>query len=39
MPRIRTTRTVKIALVVLRVYLVVMLLLILWKFVCIFGKS
>jgi len=37
MPRIQTTRTVKIALYVLRVYLVVMLVLILIKFLRIFG--
>jgi hypothetical protein len=33
MPRIQTTRTVKIALIVLRAYLIVMLLLILFSFV------
>jgi hypothetical protein len=37
MPRIQTTRTVKIALLALRVYLVVMLTLILVKFLRIFG--
>ncbi len=37
MPRIQTTRTVKIALYVLRIYLVVMLVLILIKFLRIFG--
>ncbi len=37
MPRIKTTRTVTIALVVLRLYLVVMLGLILFKFLHIFG--
>jgi hypothetical protein len=36
MPRIQTTRTVKIALIVLRVYLIVMLGLILFKFLGIF---
>lgn len=36
MPRIQTTRTVRIALLVLRVYLLGMLLLILVKFVRIF---
>jgi hypothetical protein len=37
MPRIQTTRTVKIALYVLRVYLIAMLALILVKFLRIFG--
>ncbi len=37
MPRIQTTRTVKIALFALRVYLVVMLGLILLKFLRVFG--
>jgi hypothetical protein len=37
MPRIQTTRTVKIALYVLRVYLIVMLALILMKFLRGFG--
>jgi hypothetical protein len=37
MPRIQTTRTVKIALYVLRVYLIAMLVLILVKFLRIFG--
>jgi len=37
MPRIQTTRTVKIALYALRVYLIVMLVLILVKFLRIFG--
>jgi len=37
MPRIQTTRTVKIALFALRVYLIVMLALILVKFLNIFG--
>ena len=37
MPRIQTTRTVKIALLALRVYLIVMLALILVKFLKIFG--
>ena len=37
MPRIQTTRTVKIALYALRVYLIVMLALILIKFLRIFG--
>jgi hypothetical protein len=37
MPRIETTRTVKIALYVLRVYLLIMLGLILMKFLRIFG--
>jgi hypothetical protein len=37
MPRIQTTRTVKIALYALRLYLVVMLVLILIKFLRIFG--
>ena len=37
MPRIQTTRTVKIALYVLRIYLIVMLALILIKFLRIFG--
>jgi hypothetical protein len=37
MPRIQTTRTVKIALAALRVYLLVMLILILVKFLRIFG--
>jgi hypothetical protein len=37
MPRIQTTRTVKIALYVLRVYLIAMLALILIKFLRIFG--
>ncbi len=36
MPRIKTTRTVRIALIVLRCYLVFMLILILWKFVKVF---
>ncbi len=37
MPRIQMTRTVKIALLVLRVYLLGMLILILVKFLRIFG--
>ncbi len=37
MPRIQTTRTVKIALYVLRIYLIAMLALILVKFLRIFG--
>ena len=37
MPRIQTTRTVKIALYVLRIYLIAMLALILIKFLRIFG--
>ena len=37
MPRIQTTRTVKIAMYALRIYLVVMLALILVKFMRIFG--
>jgi hypothetical protein len=37
MPRMQTTRTVKIALYALRVYLIVMLALILIKFLKIFG--
>jgi hypothetical protein len=37
MPRIQTTLTVKIALYVLRVYLIVMLALILMKFLRVFG--
>ena len=37
MPRIQTTRTVKIALFALRVFLVFMLVLILVKFLRIFG--
>jgi hypothetical protein len=37
MPRIKTTRTVSIALFVLRVYLIIMLLLILMKFLHVFG--
>jgi hypothetical protein len=37
MPRIQTTRTVAIALYVLRIYLIVMLGLILFKFLRIFG--
>ena len=37
MPRIQTTRTVRIALYALRVYLIVMLVLILVKFLRIFG--
>ena len=37
MPRIQTTRTVKIALYALRIYLIVMLGLILIKFLRIFG--
>jgi hypothetical protein len=37
MPRIKTTRTVKFALYGLRVYLLVMLILILVKFMRIFG--
>jgi hypothetical protein len=37
MPRIQTTRTVKIALIALRIYLIVMLGLILIKFLRIFG--
>lgn len=37
MPRIQTTRTVKIALWALRVYLLVMLVLILVKFVRVFD--
>ena len=37
MPRIQTTRTVKIALFALRVYLIVMLVLILIKFLKVFG--
>ncbi len=37
MPRIQTTRTVRVALLVLRVYLIGMLLLILVKFLRIFG--
>ena len=37
MPRIKTTRTVKIALYVLRIYLVVMLVLILVKFLKVFD--
>jgi len=37
MPRIQTTRTVRVALLVLRVYLLGMLLLILMKFVRIIG--
>lgn len=37
MPRIQTTRTVKIALLLLRVYLVGMLVLILVKFMRILG--
>lgn len=36
MPRIKTTRTVWVALLVLRVYLFVMLILIVWKFVKVF---
>jgi hypothetical protein len=39
MPRIQTTRTVKIALIVLRFYLFVMLGLILFKFVRSFWYS
>jgi hypothetical protein len=37
MPRIQTTRTVKIALYALRIYLILMLGLILVKFLRIFG--
>jgi hypothetical protein len=37
MPRIKTTRTVSVALLVLRLYLIGMLLLILWKFLKVFG--
>ncbi len=37
MPRIQTTRTVKIALFALRIYLIVMLVLILIKFLRVFG--
>jgi hypothetical protein len=37
MPRIQTTRTVKIALFALRVYLIAMLVVILWRFLKIFG--
>ena len=37
MPRIQTTRTVKIALYVLSIYLIAMLALILVKFLRIFG--
>lgn len=37
MPRIKTTRTVTIALFLLRVYLLVMLTLILVKFLRVFG--
>ena len=37
MPRIQTTRTVKIALLILRIYLLGMLVLILIKFLRIFG--
>lgn len=37
MPRVKTTLTVKIALVVLRVYLIAMLILILVKFIHVFG--
>lgn len=37
MPRIKTTKTVTVALFLLRVYLVAMLLLILYKFLKIFG--
>jgi hypothetical protein len=37
MPRIQMTRTVKIALLVLRLYLIGMLILILVKFIRIFG--
>jgi hypothetical protein len=37
MPRIKTTRSVTVALFVLRIYLIVMLALILWKFMKIFG--
>ncbi len=37
MPRIKTTRTVSIALLVLRLYLIFMLGLILMKFLHIFG--
>jgi hypothetical protein len=37
MPRIQTTRTVRVALIVLRIYLVVMLALILVKFLKILG--
>jgi hypothetical protein len=37
MPRIQTTRTVTIALYALRIYLIVMLVLILVKFLRIFG--
>ncbi len=37
MPRIKTTRTVRIALLLLRVYLIVMLALILVKFLRVFG--
>jgi hypothetical protein len=36
MPRIQTTRTVKVALIVLRLYLIVMLVAILIKFLGIF---
>jgi len=36
MPRIQTTRTVKIALFALRIYLIVMLVIILVKFVRVF---
>ena len=39
MPRIKTTKTVKFALIFLRVYLLVMLALILVKFLRIFGTS
>jgi hypothetical protein len=37
MPRIQTTRTVRIALYVLRIYLLVMLVLILVKFMHVLG--
>ena len=37
MPRIQTTRTVKVALFALRIYLIVMLVLILIKFLRVFG--
>ncbi len=37
MPRIQTTRTVRVALLALRIYLIGMLVLILMKFVRIFG--
>jgi hypothetical protein len=39
MPRVQMTRTTRFALIFLRVYLLVMLVLILWKFIKILGAG